>query len=130
METARLGVRATIIEVKKTTIYEIPQNAEKVGIQLFELGWPRRKVINRLQLRLDFFLDAGGVYKDWTGDIFPIHEDILEQTFKNDPGYKWLSDFPKKCKLYGLKQSPSELVQKRLQIIDVALKTPAIGLAI
>lgn len=119
-----------VIEVKQPSIYEIPQNAERVGIQLYELGWPRRKITNRLQLRLDCFLDAGGVYKDWNGDLFPIHEDSLEQTFKNDPGYKWLSDFPKRCKLHGLKQSPSELVQKRLQIIDAALQTPALGLAI
>ena len=119
-----------IIEVNKPSIYEIPRNAENVGIQLHDLGWPRRKIVDRLQLRLDYFLDAGGIYKDWNGDIFPIHEDSIERTFRNDPGYKWLSDFPKKCQLYGLKQSPSALVQKRLQIIDLALKTPAFGLAI
>ena len=37
-------------------------------------------------------------------------------------------DFPKVCKLRGLKQAPSKAIQKRLQRLHVALRVPIVEL--
>lgn len=119
-----------VIKVPKEGVFDIPQIAEAVGIALYELGWPRRKVLNRLQLRLEYYLDAGGVYLDENGEPIAVDENTIEERFGNDPGFKWLSEFPKQCKETGLTNSPSVKVQRRLQILDLALRTPPLGLAI
>ena len=121
---------AKVIELYPRVIYEIPQNAEQVGKAIYDLGWPRRKIVDRFQLRLEYYLDAGGVYRDHDGEIFSINKDSIEKTFGDDPGYKWLSEYPKRCEKKDLKQAPSGLIQLRLQILDLALRTPPLGFAI
>lgn len=118
------------IEVKRCEIFEIPKNAESVGIALYDLGWPRRKILDRFQLRLEYYLDAGGVFRDHNNDPFSVDDDVIEGRFGDDPGYRWLSEFPGRCKKHGLKNASSLKVQRRLQILDLGLRTPPLGLSI
>lgn len=123
------GVPA-VIEAKRLAVFGIKGRAEAVGVALFDLGWPRRAIIDRLQLRFEFYLDAGGSYRDHNGDPVTVDENTLEACFGDDPGYKWFSDFPKQCSEKGLKKAPSKKIQKRLQLLDLALRTPRLGEAI
>ena len=118
------------IEALPLKAIAIPQNARQIGRGIYALQWPRRKIVDRFQLRLHYYLEAGKIYVDANGDVFPIHEDSIEQTFADDAGYKWLSDFPKRCEALALTQSPSKLIQMRLQLLDLGLRTPPLGLAI
>ncbi|TLP43448.1 hypothetical protein FDK21_18020 [Cohaesibacter sp. CAU 1516] len=116
------------IEMHDVRVYNNKRNAEAVGCLLYDLGLSRRSIIDELQSRLDYFVYAGGTIVDMMGKEIVIHEDYLEEVFGDDPGYKWLSDFPRKCKLHGLKQAPSKDLQKRLQRLHVALKAPEVKL--
>ena len=119
------------IEVYKPEIFGISKHAVSVGLRIYDLGWSRRSIPNWLQLRLEYYLEAGGVYRDHEGNIFPIHEDSVEKTFSDDPGYKWLSDFPKQCAgnpNWDYKAKTHLL--ERFRILDAALRTPPLGMAI
>lgn len=107
----------------------IPENARTIGIALADKKWPRRSVVNRMELRFAYFLDAGHEYRDYDGNLFPVIEGVLENLF-NDPGYKWMSEFPRRCQRGQLVKAPTEIVQLRLQLIDLGLRTPPIGYAV
>ncbi|SMX28209.1 hypothetical protein TRP8649_02324 [Pelagimonas phthalicica] len=110
-------------------VVEIPQNAHAIGMAIADLRWPRRKIVNRMQLRFDYFLDAGHQFRSYEGDPFNTGNDRLDKLF-NDPAYKWFSDFARRCKTGPLTHAPSLLVQKRLQLLELGLRTPPLGYAI
>ena len=120
------------IEINDLKAYSNKNRAAKVGRLISELNLSRRSVIDELQHRLDCYKHAGGkvveksIDKTMSAKEEKIHEDYLEEVFGDDAGFKWLSDFPKKCKLYGLKQKPSKAIQKRLQRLHLALLVPII----
>ena len=109
--------------------FEIPQNARAIGLLLGDLKWPRRSIVNRFELRFAYFLDAGHQYHDYDGNPFQVVEGALESLF-NDPGYKWLSEFPRRCRKGELSKSPPVIIQRRLQLIELGLRTPPFGYAI
>lgn len=111
------------------TVFEIPENARAIGLLLGELKWPRRSIVNRFELRFAYFLDAGHQYRDYDGNQFQVVEGALESLF-NDPGYKWLSEFPRLCRKSRLRKAPTKIVQCRLQLIELGLRTPPIGYAV
>lgn len=110
-------------------VLEIPQNARAIGLLLADLHWPRRSIVNRMQLRFEYFLDAGHQFKTFEGDVFDVGSERLDSLF-NDPGYKWLSEFPARCRKGPLKKAPSLKIQQRLQILELGLRTPPYGMAI
>ncbi len=109
--------------------FALRQNAQSVGLALAEQAWTRRNVVNLVQLRFEYFLDAGGLFHDYYGELFDVSENRLDDLF-NDPSYKWLSEFPRRCKAGPLLKSPSMIVQQRLQILELGLRTPPLGFAI
>lgn len=104
--------------------------ATTIGETIFALGWPRRAIADRLQTRLDYFLDHGGRYLTRDMEPLAIHEDSIEETFGDDPLYTWLSSFPKRCHEKRLERMPAERLAPRLTMLDLALRTPRLGLAI
>ncbi|WP_299628355.1 hypothetical protein [uncultured Tateyamaria sp.] len=127
-ETGNTNVSKTLIALP-LSVLEIPENARAIGIAMGDLSWPRRKVVDRLQLRYEYFLDAGHQFRTYDGDVFDVGKDRLDGLF-NDPGYKWLSEFPKRCRRGALGKAPARSIQMRLQMIELGLRTPAYGYAI
>jgi hypothetical protein len=111
------------------SVIAIPQNARAIGLALGELGWPRRQIADRIQLRFEYWLDAGYEYRTHEGDIFPIEEDSLDRLF-DDPGYRWMSEFPARCRKGPLMKTPPLVVQQRLQLLELGVRTPPYGMAI
>lgn len=120
----------TII-VNDKRLFKISKNAVDVGRRAAALEWSRRNMPELFQMRFDNFVFEGGVYVDRKGNTFPIHEDIVEDCFSDDAGYKWLSDFQKRCVEHpDRKYHVQDKLLNRLQIMDLALRTPALGMAI
>lgn len=101
----------------------------KMGCCLALSGWSRRAIPNELQLRMDCYLDAGGKYLDPKGKKLPIHEDSLDEVLGDDPGYKWLSDWPRRALSGDVRQTPHKRLLERLTLINLALRTPLVNLA-
>jgi hypothetical protein len=117
------------IKMNNLKAFAIKQNAEAVGLGIHDLGCSRREAVNVLQLRAEEYVAHGGNYLDAKGNPIEIHEDFIEDALGDDPGYKWFSAFPKACN-QGLKRAPSKKIQRRLQVLDLALRTPPLGLAV
>ncbi|WP_299962279.1 hypothetical protein [uncultured Roseobacter sp.] len=103
--------------------------AEMIGKAMTMVGWSRRTFANNAQLRLDWGLDAGLIYRRHDFEIFAIEEDSVARTLSQSAGDSWLRTFPENC-LRGLKRTPNAKTLDRLTIIDLALRTPPLGLAI
>ena len=110
-------------------VLAIRENARAVGVALAGLEIPRRQIPHLFQLRFDYWLDAGGEFRTYQGDIFAIHDDTMDRMFP-DPSCKWLSEFPRRCTAGPLLQTPNTEIRKRLQLLELAMRTPPLGFAI
>jgi hypothetical protein len=100
----------------------------EMGCCLALSGWSRRAIPNELQLGMACFSEIGGQYLDHEGNVLPVHEDILDEVLGDDPGYKWLSAWPRRA-LNGLvRQTPHKRLLKRLTLFNLAMRTPLIEL--
>lgn len=101
----------------------------ELGCQVADMPAPERSKPDRLDLRLDWYLKAGGLF--FGADLKPIyvHADSIEDTMSDDPRRKWFSEWPNRAKAGLIRQAPHEHLFKRLQLIDLALRTPPCGYA-
>lgn len=116
----------------------VPENARAVGLLMFESSWSRRCFPDNILLRFEYFLDHGGEIYHFNGEVFDVTKDCEGRKIScdgcfsclfNDPGFKWITDFPSRCVKAPLSRAPSKNVQKRLQIIELGLRTPRMGYA-
>lgn len=118
-----------VLRAAPLSVFKDRRNARAVGEAMYEQDWSRRSAPHLLQLRFDYWQDAGGTFLDYYGDLFAIEEDLMDRLV-DDPSCKWFSAFPKRCMEGPLLQTVSLKVQRRLQVIELGLRTPPVGYAI
>ena len=106
------------------------QRLVQIGLGLQMLGVGRRSVVHALQLRLEYYLDAGGLYRTHDFESFPIDESSVERTFPANPEFAWISSTIKRARQGTVREAPGERLLDRLTILDLALRTPPLGEAI
>ncbi|MEM1156440.1 MAG: hypothetical protein AAGI44_20075 [Pseudomonadota bacterium] len=107
-----------------------PRFATLIGRALWILPWSRRQIANRLQTRMDYFAEAGGLYFTHEMVPIPVHENLIHDILPDDPAYEWFSSFPKRCVERGLVRTPSAEIVERLIMLELALRTPPLDLAV
>lgn len=101
----------------------------ELGCRVAEINQPERKKPDHLDLRLDWYLKAEGLF--FGPDLKPLalHANSIEEMLSDDPRRKWWSDWPNRAKAGLVKQAPHDQLFERLQAIDVALRCPPCGYA-
>lgn len=104
--------------------------AQEIGLALYKLiykkGCPRRKVVNRLHHEVDVRIDEGLLLREADFSLIDFTEDYLDEAFTDDPSYRWLSAFAKRCDERGVRQAPEADLYERFARLDLAMR--ALGL--
>lgn len=101
----------------------------ELGCKVADMTQAERKKPDDLDLRLDWYQKAGGLF--FGPDLKPmkVHANSIEETLSDDPRRKWFSDWPNRAKADLIKQAPHEHLLLRLQLIDLAFRCPPCGYA-
>ncbi|MEM6914751.1 MAG: hypothetical protein AAF511_12320 [Pseudomonadota bacterium] len=118
------GVIPAFIIARPRELIMTIQFYTELGCRVADISQPERKKPDHLDLRLDWFSKAGGLF--FGSDLKPLnlHANSIEETLGDDPRRKWFSDWPNRAKARLIKQAPHDRLFKRLQAIDVALRCP------
>jgi len=90
----------------------------RLAIATSNLGLSRREIPNWMA---DVIFEFKGVIRSHDGQTLNITDTAIDDAFRNDGSFRWLSDFMGFAER-PLRQSPQMRIIVRLQLLDIAFK--------